>query len=95
MRAKLRGVARGNRKRVRIVPVTFLEDARRNRLPATVNPPPDGFELREVFTWWVFDAQGYRLPVISPPADSWEDAEAIADELCRRHGWSRVAYQQG
>lgn len=68
----------------------FLEDARRNRLPASVYPPPEGFKLRRIFSLWLFDEYGYRLPVLLRPTDTWEEMDSIADELCQRHGWRRA-----
>lgn len=78
-----------DRRELRITAYEFLEDRRRNRLPITVYPPPEGFERRRLYGWSVYDESGYGLAVLLRPVGSIREAEEVADELCRRHGWRR------
>lgn len=79
------------KKTLSIVEHAFLQDPRGNQLPASVPSAPPGFRMRRLFYWWVTDDWGYRLAVLHPPAHSRDEAERVADELCRRHGWLRPA----
>jgi hypothetical protein len=77
----------GREKKLMVVGYEFLEDRRGNRLPVSIPTAPEGFRRRRLFTWCLTDEAGYRLPVLRPPVDSREEAERIADELRRKHGW--------
>ena len=82
-------MAVADRKKLSILGYEFLEDRRGNRLPVTIPYAPAGFNRRKRYGWWVTDDAGYRLAVLRRPAESKEEAELVAEELCRRHGWRR------